>query len=183
MVSQDGGGPFASKRGDGHASDTQIFHDRAAAFLTTFPGSPPPRYLLADRTLYSEDQAAQLTQRGVITRIPGTLKRVAQGISPARRGAPGDPVDDAPRSQRLELCHYGMAQRWWIVSSEAAGQRAEHRGTQAPNRELAPIQTPLFHFQAKRCETHESAQAALRTLAGAWRYHAVATTALTAHKR
>jgi transposase len=31
MVSQDGGVPLASKSWDGNASDTQIFHDRAAA--------------------------------------------------------------------------------------------------------------------------------------------------------
>jgi transposase len=31
MVSQDGGVPFASKSWDGHAADTQMFHERAAA--------------------------------------------------------------------------------------------------------------------------------------------------------
>jgi hypothetical protein len=107
MVSQDGGGPCASKRGDGQASDTQIVHERAAAFLTTFPGSPPPRSLIAESTLDREDQAAPLTPLGCLTRLPGTRKRVAQVLSPARRWATWDPVDDATRSQRLALCHDG----------------------------------------------------------------------------
>src|SRR5712671_7072464 len=183
MVAQDGGVPLASKSWDGNASDTQIFHDRAAALLTTFQGSPTPRYLIADSKLYSEDNAAQLKQLGFITRIPGTLTLVSQVISQALRWATWQPVDDATRYQRLALCHYGMAQRWLIVSSEAALQRAEKRVSKAQKRELETVQKQLFHLQAKRFETQESAQAALSTLAGAWHYHQVATTELTEHKR
>ena len=183
MVSQDGGVPLASKSWDGNASDTQIFHDRAAALLSTFQGSPTPRYLIADSKLYSEDNAAQFKQLGFITRIPGTLKLVSQVISQALRGATWQPVDATTRYQRLDLCHYGMAQRWVIVSSEAARQRAEKSVSKAQKRELETVQKQLFHLQAKRFETPESAQAALRTLAGAWRYHHVATTELTEHKR
>jgi transposase len=145
MVSQDGGVPLASKSWDGHASDTKIFHDRAAALLTTLQGSPTPRYLMADSKLYSEDHAAQLQHLGFIPRIPGTLKLVAQVISQALRWAPWHPVDDATRSRRLDLCQYGMAQRWLLVSSEAAVQRAEHRVHQAQNRALATLEQQLFH--------------------------------------
>jgi transposase len=183
MVSQDGGVPLASKSWDGNAADTQIFQDRAEALLLTFQGSPTPRYLIADSKLYSEDNAAKLQQLGFITRIPGTLKLVSQVISQALRGATWQPIDDATRYQRLDLCHYGMAQRWLIVSSEAALQRAETSVSKAQKRELATVQKQLFHLQAKRFETQESAQAALSTLAGAWHYHQVATTELSEHKR
>jgi transposase len=183
MVSQDGGVPLASKRWDGNAADTQIFQARAAALLLTFPGSPTPRYLMADSQLYSDDNAAQLKQLGFITRIPGTLKLVSQVISQALRGATWQPIDDATRYQRLDLCHYGMAQRWLIVSSEAALQRAATSVSKAQQRELATVQKQLFHLQAQRFETPESAQAALSTLAGAWHSHQVATTELTEQKR
>jgi transposase len=183
MVSQDGGVPLASKSWDGNASDSQIFHDRAEALLATFTASPTPRYLIADSKLYSEDNAAQLKQLGFITRIPATLKLVSQVISQALRRATWQSVDDATRYQRLDLCHYGMAQRWLIVSSEAARQRAEKSVSKAQQRELESVEKQLFHLQAKRFETPESAQAALNTLAGAWCYHQVATTKLTEHKR
>jgi transposase len=183
MVSQDGGVPLASKSWDGNASDTQIFQDRAEALLSTFKGSPTPRYLIADSKLYSADNAAQLKQLGFITRIPGTLKLVSQVISQALRWATWQPVDDATRYQRLDLCHYGMAQRWLLVSSEAALQRAEKSVSKAQKRELETVQKQLFHLQAQRFETQESAQAALSTLAGAWCYHQVATTELTEHRR
>lgn len=67
MVSQDGGVPLASKSWEGKASDTQIFHDhdRAEALLSTFKGSPTPRYLLADSKRYSADNAAQLLGQDV----------------------------------------------------------------------------------------------------------------------
>ena len=183
MVSQDGGVPLASKSWDGNASDSQIFHDRAEALLATLKASPTPRYLIADSKLYSEDNAAQLKQLGFITRIPATLKLVSQVISQALRRATWQSVDDATRYQRLDLCHYGMAQRWLIVSSEAARQRAEKSVSKAQQRELESVEKQLFHLQAKRFETPESAQAALNTLAGAWCYHQVATTKLTEHKR
>ena len=60
IVSQDGGVPFVSKSWDGHASDTQIFQERAAALMATLKRAPTPRYLVADSKLYHEDNAANL---------------------------------------------------------------------------------------------------------------------------
>src|SRR2546421_4065713 len=80
MVSQDGGVPMVSKSWDGNASDTQIFQERAEALMRAFASSPTPRYLVADAKLYTEDTAATLAKLGFITRIPGTLKLVSQGV-------------------------------------------------------------------------------------------------------
>ena len=85
IVSQDGGVPFVSKSWDGHASDTQIFQERAAALMATLKRSPTPRYLVADAKLYHEDNVANLRQLGFITRMPTTLKLVAQVIGQALR--------------------------------------------------------------------------------------------------
>jgi len=183
MVAQDGGRPLASPRWDGKAADTQIFPDRAEALLATFRDAPTPRYLIADSKLYSEAHAAKLKQLGFSTRIPGPRKLVSQVISQALREAPWQPIDDATRSQRLALCHYGMAPRWLIVSSAAALQRAETRVSQAPQRELATVQKQLFHLPAQRFETQESAHAAFSTLVRTWHSHQGATTELTEHQR
>lgn len=85
-VSQDGGVPFVSKSWDGNASETQIFQERAKALLATFQASPGPRYLVADAKLSTEDNAAHLAKLGFITRIPGTLTLVTQGIPQALQG-------------------------------------------------------------------------------------------------
>jgi transposase len=183
IVSQDGGVPLASKNWDGNASDTQIFQERAKALLSTFTHSPTPRYLIADSKLYSEANATALKPLGFITRIPDTLKLVSQVIRQALRQDTWQRVDDTTRYQRLELCHYGMAQRWLVVSSDAAMQRAEQSVSQTRKREFAAIAKQLFHMQAERFESQEQAQAALARQSRSWRYHQVATTELIEHKR
>src|SRR5215472_6676611 len=83
MVSQDGGVPLLSKSWDGHTSDTKVFQQRAEALIRAFKDTPTPRYLVADAKLYCEDNAVHLAQLGFITRIPATLKLVAQVIGQA----------------------------------------------------------------------------------------------------
>ena len=183
MVSQDGGVPLVSKSWDGNTSDTRIFQERALALMRAFASSPTPRYLVADAKLYTEDTAATLAKLGFITRIPGTLKLVSQVISQALQRDTWHEFDDTTCYQCLELGHYGMAQRWLVVSSQAALQRAEVSITKAQQREWETIEKQLFHLQAKRFETPEAAQAALAVLAKSWRYHQVDTACVVEHQR
>jgi transposase len=183
MVSQDGGVPLVSQTWDGNASDSQVFQERAKALLSTFEHSSTPRYLIADSKLYSEENAKSLAKLGFISRIPGTLKLVSQVIHQALRGDAWQAVDDTTRYHRLDLCHYGMAQRWLVVCSEAAMQRAEASVSKAQKRERESIEKQLFHLQAQRFESPQRAQAALATRSGAWRYHQVTATELIEHKR
>jgi transposase len=183
MVSQDGGVPLVSKTWDGNASDSQIFQDRAKALLSTFAQSPTPRYLIADSKLYSKDNAAQLKPLGFITRIPDTLTLVSQVIRQALREDTWQALDDTTRYHRLELCHYGMAQRWFVICSEAAMQRAEKSVSKAQKREFDAIEKQLFHLQARRFENQQSAQVALAALSESWRYHHIASTELIEQKR
>src|SRR5437899_5325768 len=157
MVSQDGGVPFVSKSWDGNASDTKIFQERAEALIATFKNSPTPRYVVADAKLYNEDAATPLNNLGFITRIPGTLKLVSHVISQALKWDAWQELDATTRYQRLELGHYGMAQRWLVVSSQAAYDRAESAVTKACHRESEAIAKQLFHLQAKRVETPAAA--------------------------
>jgi transposase len=173
IVSQDGGVPMVSKSWDGHASDTQIFQERAQALMPAFARTPTPRYLVADATLYTEDSAAPLAKLGFVTRMPGTLKLVSQVISQALAWDMWHALDDRTRYQSLALCHYGMAQRWLVVASQAAMERAEASVSKAQQRAWEAIEKQLFHVQAKRFERPEAAQAALAVLAKAWRYHQV----------
>src|SRR3954453_2456117 len=78
------------------------------------------------------------------------------------------PVDTRTRYQPLALCHYGMVQRWLVVYSQAAFERAEATLKKATQREAEAIQKQLFHLQAKRFDTPQTAQEALAVLAKAW---------------
>ena len=183
MVSQDGGIPFVSKSWDGNTSDTKVFQQRAEALISAFKDTPSPRYLIADAKLYCEDTAAHLAKFGFITRIPATLKLVSQVIGQALQWDTWQSVDPNTRYQALELCHYGMAQRWLVVYSQAAYERAEATLHKATQREHEAITKQLFHLQAQRFCTPAAAQDALAALAKRWQYHCVASAHLTEYKR
>ena len=183
LVSQDGGVPFVRKSWDGNTSDTQVFQQRAEALLSAFKDTPTSRSLVADAKLSCEDHAVHLAKLGFITRIPATLKVVSQGMSQALQGGTWQPFDDTTRSQPLALCHYGMAQRWLVVSSRAALERAEATLKKAKEREYEAINKQLFHLQAQRFCTPQAAQDALAALAKRWQYHRVESSHLTEHKR
>jgi transposase len=183
MVSQDGGIPFVSKSWDGNTSDTQVFQQRAQALMSAFKDTPSPRYLVADAKLYCEDNAVHLAPLGFITRIPATLKLVSQVIGQALQWDTWQPFDDATRYQPLALGHYGMAQRWLIVYSRAALERAEATLNKAKQREHEAITKQLFHLQAQRFCAPQAAQEALAALAKRWKYHRVESSQLTEHTR
>jgi len=183
MVSQDGGIPFVSKSWDGNASDSRVFQERAEALISAFKTTTSPRYLVADAKLYHEDNAAHLAKLGFITRIPATLKLVSQVINQALQWDTWQPLDDQTRYQPLELCHYGMAQRWLVVSSQAALERAEATLNKAKQREQEAIHKQLFHLQAQRFSTPQAAQEALAALAKRWTYHRIESSHLSEHKR
>jgi transposase len=183
LVSQDGGVPLVSKSWDGNTSDTQIFKERAEALMAAFARSPTPSYLVAEAKLYTEDTAATLAKLGFITRIPGTLKLVSQVITQALPWDRWHQLDETTRYDGIELCHYGMAQRWLVVSSQAAMERAEASLNKAQQREWEAIEKQLLHLHAKRFETPEAAQAALTALSKSWRYHQLDTSQVIDHQR
>jgi hypothetical protein len=67
------------------------------------------------------------------------------------------PIDANIRYQCLELCHYGMAQRWLVVYSQAAFARAAATLKHATQREHEAITKALFHRPAQRFPTPEAA--------------------------
>jgi transposase len=182
MVSPDGGVPFVRQRWDGHTSDIQMFQERAQALMPAFTHTPSPRYLVADAQLYHEDHASSLQRIGFITRSPNTLGVVSPVIMQALGWDTWQPFDDHTRDQPLELCHDGMAQRWLVVYSQAALERAAATRTQAQQREHPAITTPLLPVQANRFGAPSAAPDALAALAKHWPYHRVESYHLSEHQ-
>ena len=92
-------------------------------------------------------------------------------------------LDDTTRYQSLALCHYGMAQCWLVVASQAAYARAAATLHNATPREHEALTTQLFHLHAHRFSATEAAQVALAAVAKRWKYHHVESAHLTAHQR
>lgn len=76
-----------------------------------------------------------------------------------------------------------MAQRWLLVPSDAALERAKATLPNARQREEAAITQPLLHLQAPRVQTAEVAQDARAALAKRGTYHQVDASTLIAHTR
>lgn len=183
IVAQDGGVPFASKSWDGHASDSVIFRERAEALVEEFQQSPTPRYLVADSKLYAEKTARFLAHIPFITRIPATFALEGQVIRQALR----DPTawvawDSRHRYQRVELGHYGIEQRWLVIYSEGALERAQHSLAKACKKERTKIDKALSRLQAQRFDSSQAAQQALENISQDLRYHQIAAHELIAHK-
>lgn len=181
IVSQDGGVPFLSQSWDGNASDTVVFKARCEALMAQFQASESPRYLSADATLSTEAHASHWARLPFMTRIPETLKVTQQLIAQAWAWGQWQPLEETVRYQRVELCHDGMAQRWLIVASQDAWQRAAHTLANAQAKEAEQVQKQCFHLQAQRFASETEAQTALETIAQRWRSHQVAQVSLTPH--
>jgi transposase len=183
LGSQDGGGPFVSTRWDGHTSDTPVFQERAAALLSAFKDTPSPRSLVAAATLSCEAKAAHLAQLGCIPRLPAPLTVVSPVIRQTLQQDTCESCDADPRDQPLAVCHDGMAQRWLVVSSRAARERADATLTHATPRAYEASTQPLLHRPAQRFCAPEAAPEARAALVKRWPYHRVESSQLTEHNR
>jgi transposase len=76
-----------------------------------------------------------------------------------------------------------MVQRWLVVYSRAALERAEAALNRAQQREHEAITKQLLHLQAQCFGAPQAAQAALAALAKRWQYHRGASSQLTEHTR
>jgi transposase len=185
MVSQDGGVPFLSKSWDGNASDNAIFKERSAALLKEFADSSGPRYLIADSKVYTKKNAPNLSHLPFITRIPGSLNDVSRVIGQALASDQWQPVDDESSCSyhRVDLCHYGIQQRWLVVCSEAGIHRASKTVAKAQSKEYEKVNKQLFHLQAQRFDSRKAAYKALDAIVQKLRYHRLESSALIQHKK
>jgi transposase len=181
MVSQDGGVPFFSQSWDGNASDNEIFQERAHALIDQLKHSPTPRYVVADSKLYTQDNGSNLALMPFITRIPETLKDAQLAIEQAWDAGDWKPIDEGYAYHRIDLCHYGIEQRWLVVYSKAAEQRAQRQVTKLQNKEHKKLNKQLFHLQAQRFESQDAARAALKKIQKTMKYHGIGRVELTQH--
>ena len=173
VVSQDGGVPLMCKSWDGNASDNKVFEARAAQLIAQFQAADGPRYLVADSKLYTQENAPNLSHLSFITRIPETLTVTKDVIEQTWDFATWQWLNPSLAYQRLDLSHYGITQRWLIVYSKEAEQRAQKTIDKAVARDYEESQKALFHLQAQRFDSQQNAQKALSSIAKKLKYHRI----------
>lgn len=172
MVCHDGGIPLLGKALDGNASDNTVFAQRSQQLVESFQSAETPRYLIADCKLYTEGNAANLKDLRFITRIPNNITEVSETIDRALATPDNwQRLDDDRQMQAFAIEHYGIKQRWLVVSSETSRQRAAVKITARVEKEADTIATQLFHLQARRFACTTDAAEAAQTLAKCWKNH------------
>ncbi len=181
MVSQDGGIPILCKCWDGNASDNTVFKERSSELVRQFKASDTPRYLIMDSKGYTESNASNLKDIPFITRIPGTLFIVKTVIEQALKWDLWAEINDDYQYQTLELGHYGIDQRWLIIRSKGALERAVKSVERTISKEKERAEKQLFHLQAQRFDSEAEAMTALQELSDKWKYHLVDTIEFKQH--
>ena len=183
MVCHDGGIPLLGKVLNGNASDNKVFEERSKELIEQFKAAETPRYLIADSKLYSEPNAVNLSQLLFITRIPNTIKEVGLTIDKAL-ALPNDwkTLDDDRKMQTFNLEHYGIKQRWHVVSSETSRQQAIKQVDKRVKKATELVEKQVFHFQARRFACADDALADLQIVAKKWKYHSVKSYQIVEHQ-
>jgi transposase len=182
MVCHDGGIPLIGKALNGNASDNKVFEERSKVLIEQFKAAETPRYLIADSKLYSEPNAGNLSNLLFITRIPNTIKEVGLTIDKAL-ASPNDweTLDDNRKMQTFNVEHYGIKQRWHVVSSETSRQQAIKQVDKRVKKATELVEKQVFHFQARRFACADDALTDLQIVAKKWKYHAVKSYQIVEH--
>ncbi|MFK5950380.1 MAG: hypothetical protein QM500_16605 [Methylococcales bacterium] len=90
-------------------------------------------------------------------------------------------LDDGRKIQTFEVEHYGMKQRWHVLSSETSKQRAIKQVDKKVSKEGRAIEKQLFHLQAKRFNCAEDAKAAAEAFAKKWQFYHLKGTKTVEH--
>lgn len=184
MVSQDGGIPLLCKSLDGNSSDNTVFRERAAALLEEFQQSDTPRYLISDSKFYTEKNSINLKKLLWVTRIPRSIKKVGEIVEQALDNPNGwTQLDDEREFQSFTLEHYGIKQRWNVVSSPTSRQMAHRQVEKKVKKEQTAVDKQIFHLQAQRFHCAEDAIKEGEKLAGKWKTRNLSTYKIIEHKR
>ncbi len=125
IVERKAGLPVLMKPLSGNVSDPGSFPgliDRHVEHLQNVHGF---NYLVADSSLYSADHVERLTENGVkfVTRVPETISEAKARIQESEIESM-EPLKEGYRAKECRSEHGGVEQRWRIVYSEEAEERA-----------------------------------------------------------
>ena len=184
MVSQDGGIPLLFQSLDGNSSDNTVFRERAETLLEEFKESETPRYLIADCKVYTKKNSGNLKGVPFVTRIPQNIKKVSEIIELAVDNPEGWlELENDRQVKPFNLEHYGMQQRWHVVSSETSRQQADRAVDKKVTKEKKVIKKQTFHLQAQRFNCEEDAVKASQKLESKWKTHNTDEYEIKEHKR
>lgn len=173
ISSQDGGIPLMMQTFDGNASDTTIFKERSERLIEEFKQSEIARYLIADSKLYCERNKENLKELKFITRIPGNIKEEKLLIEKAWDLDKWQKIDEENRLQAFEIEHYGIKQKWIVIHSKAAEERAREAIIKGKSKEFEACGKALEKLTRKKFGCKHDAEQELSRMNKQLKYHTI----------
>ena len=128
LVEHQAGIPLQMQALSGNSSDKESFREKVTAHIEQMRGSLGIEYLIADSALYSAENLKALSTIKWITRVPETLGLAHDVIEVLAPVLMRDTSQTAHRSFETE--YEGLRQRWVVIFSPDAYQRARKTGDQ-----------------------------------------------------
>lgn len=171
VTSQDGGIPLIMKCLDGNASDNKVFQERCKQFLAAFKASEGPRYVVGDSKLYHKNNKENLASIKYITRIPSTYQEENKAIEVSTASNEWIKLDEHNQYYEYKLTHLDIEQRWIVVNSAAARQRAEITTSRQIAKEYQAIDRALLHLTNQDFSCELDANESFNQLRAKFTYH------------
>ncbi|WP_425430026.1 IS1634 family transposase, partial [Desulfamplus magnetovallimortis] len=176
VVTQDGAIPFICQCHDGNASDNTVFKDRVAGFVEQIKKGSQPTCVVMDSKGYTEKNSEHLKKIYFITRVPATFGLEGAIIDQALYLTDDwHKINDDCSCQSFQFNYLGFDQRWVVVWSKGAFDRAVSSLAKKIEREKKRIEKKLNSLQKHGFESEEDALKAFQKIEDTWKFHEVET--------
>jgi len=162
VVENRAGLPVLMEPLSGNTSDQGSFRELIDRHVSQLQNACGFDYVVADSALYSAGHILDLDEAGTkfVTRVPGTLSEAQQAIR-STDVADLKPLSDGYRA-REKISEYGdVRQRWLIVHSEAAADRATESAENQRDNEHEAEKRELRELEMREFSCKEDAEKAL----------------------
>jgi transposase len=162
MVEHQAGLPMLMEPLSGNASDQGSFPELIDRHLSHLQHAHGFDYVVADSALYSSGHIRDFDEAGTkfITRVPGTIEDAKQAVARADREAMKS-LTDGYRAEVLHSTYGEVKQRWLLVWSEEAEQRAIDQAAKQIDREHTEEQKAFRELRKQEFACREDAEKAL----------------------
>jgi transposase len=163
VVEHQAGIPTLMEPLSGNASDQGSFRELIDRHVSHLQRAHGFDYVVADSALYSADHVKDLDEAGIkfITRVPETIEEAGRAVQEANLGEM-KPLSDGYRGKALRSTYGEARQRWLLVWSEEAEQRAIERAAKQTQREHAEEKKAFRELKEQEFACREDAEKALR---------------------
>lgn len=162
MVEHQAGIPTLMEPLSGNASDQGSFPELIDRHISHLQRAHGFDYVVADSALYSSGHIQDLDEMGTkfITRVPGSISEAKQAVAEADLGAMKS-LSDGYRGKAHRSEYGNVKQRWLLVWSEEAEQRAIDQAAKQTQREHTEEKKAFRELKEQEFACREDADKAL----------------------